>query len=155
MPSSSPSPSEAATLDYIQMSNQNNFMGIACLLAPDVSYPPLGSTRKEVIAGQRQFRIDFPRVWWRQDELRHIGEKEVEYSFERWWTDANTGVIKMCRAAQIVSWRAIPPEEHDGPYANAHGVWAQEFRYCQPPGEITDQPAGYPPGAEPKTFSRD
>ncbi|MEO0796782.1 MAG: hypothetical protein AAFX93_16565 [Verrucomicrobiota bacterium] len=137
-----------ATRTYCQLSNEHDLDGIASLFAPDISYPPLGEDRSTVMAGQAAFRLKYPKVWWdlldiRPAEIETDADGAVFYTFDRWWTDSNTGDVCRIHAGQTIQWRLD---------VAANKPQATKFIYTLPSSEVQVCPSGYPDHARSRSF---
>uniref|UniRef100_A0A7S1JI92 SnoaL-like domain-containing protein n=1 Tax=Eutreptiella gymnastica TaxID=73025 RepID=A0A7S1JI92_9EUGL len=126
----------AAAWRYGDLSNAHDLQGIGAMIAPAATL--YGNTGKAAILdGMRRFRHTYPKVWWTFRDWHAPSLNEVEFAFDRYWTDSATGGVLMCTAAEVIGFDA-----------DARMV---SITYTEAPSAPVQVP-GYPPDASPLDF---
>jgi hypothetical protein len=87
---------------YGSLSNTHDLKGIGCLIAETAEIYGFAG-KPAILHGMADFRRRFPKVWWRFGEFKPLDQDRVSFDFERYWTDAETGRVRMCTAEEVIA----------------------------------------------------
>mmetsp|Transcript_22711 Transcript_22711/g.68386 ORF Transcript_22711/g.68386 Transcript_22711/m.68386 type:complete len:144 (-) Transcript_22711:70-501(-) len=127
--------------EYGRLSNLHDIDGITSLLHPTAELYGFKGVAA-IDAGIRQFRRNFPRVWWRfPTGFRPVPDRAaVHFAFDRFWTDSATGTVQVCSAVEEI--------QFDVPTLTITAIV-----YVEKPTEAAPAPGNtYPGGAHPLDF---
>mmetsp|Transcript_5127 Transcript_5127/g.18758 ORF Transcript_5127/g.18758 Transcript_5127/m.18758 type:complete len:137 (-) Transcript_5127:1899-2309(-) len=90
---------------YAKQSNAHDLEGIAATLSDDPClYGQLGV--EAIMAFMREFRLTYPKVYWKFLSFEAQGEREVVMRFERYWTRAVDQQVCVVTATETLEFTA-------------------------------------------------